>query len=65
MSSRGKKSKHHRSKLSDDLSQIKYDKTKFGNNENEHDNDLHENHHKRPSSITRKRKRNHTKISHS
>ena len=63
MSSRSKKSKH-RSKLSDDLSQIKYDKTILANNENEHDNDAHENHHKKANSITRKRKRNHTKISH-
>ena len=64
MSSRSKKSKHHRSKLSDDLSQIKYDKTIMSHNENEHDNDVHENHHKKANSITRKRKRNHTKISH-
>ena len=64
MSSKSKKSKHHKSKISDDLSQIKYEKAINSSNENEHDKDLLENYHQRASSVTRRRKRNHTKISH-
>ena len=64
--SRPKKSKHHKSKLSDDLSEIKIEKKIFDKDEYDDEDDNNKKSHKKYHSSTkkRKRKRYHTKISH-
>ena len=63
-SGKTKKSKQHKSKFSDDLSAIENDKNIIDKDDYNDENDNNKNDHKRTHSSTRKRMRNHTKISH-